>query len=362
MDWLTKLWNYITTGKTSGAAKKPVAKTAVASSKPIIQAKPQAKKPNEISIIPEMSEQRAQVETTRAKYFDVINNPNHTVKNGENLDKIAKKYGIETSTLRVFNSIKEEDAAKIPIGRVLKIPPTRKLKNVNNIKDIADAMGVSQDFVKRLKRIEDGENLPDNKFHNTPYIDKAGNNTIGIGHVLKSGDKKQLTDAEVCTLCAKDLLKVEDELSAHLGKHVYDSLPQGIKEALLDMCFNKGIDIIKDEAKYPESKGLTWCLKNGKYEAAINKFIYIKSNATGNEMSGLAKRRLLDISLAVKIYNGAIPQSNITTIQTLYNKGYKLLKKECKASGANFENMFTGYQKDCQSYFGNKIKLKLITE
>ena len=362
MDWLTKIWNCITTGKTSGAAKKPVAKTAAVSSKPILQAKPQAKKPNEISIIPEMSEQRAQIEVTRAKYFDVIKNPDHKVKNGESLDKIAKKYGVETSTLRVFNGIKEKDADKTPVGIVLKIPPTRKLKNVNNLKDIANAMGVSQDFVKRLKRIEDNANLPDNKFHNTPYVDKAGNNTIGIGHLIKGEKFSQLTDAQVCTLCAKDLLKVEDELSAHLGKRVYDSLPQGIKEALLDMCFNKGIDIIKNEDKYKESKGLTWCLKNGKYEAAINKFTYIKSNATGKEMSGLAKRRLFDISLAIKMYKGEVPQSNINTAQKVYKTGVDLLRAECQASGAKFANMIVGYNKDIQGYFGDKIKLKLITE
>ena len=355
MDWLTKLWNYITTGKTSGVAKKPVAKTAAASSKPIIQAKPQAKKPNEISIIPEMSEQRAQIEATRAKYFDVIKNPNHTVKNGENPDKIAKKYGLETATLLAFNGL--DSKSKIRPGQILKIPPTRKLKNVNNLKDIADAMGVSQDFVKRLKRIEDDANLPDNKFHNTPYKDKAGVDTIGIGHVLKSGDKRQLTDAEVCTLCAKDLLKVEDNLTALLGgKRVYDSLPQGLKEALLDMCFNKGVSVIE------KTEGLSWCLKNGKYEAAVNKLTYNKSNVTNKEMSGLSKRRLFDISLAIKMYKGGVPQSNINTAQEVYNTGVELLRAECRASGTKFENMIVGYNKDIQDYFGNKIKLKLITE
>jgi hypothetical protein len=32
------------------------------------------------------------------------------------------------------------------------------------------------------------------------------------------------------------------------------------------------------------------------------------------------------------------------------------------ASGAKSENMIVGYNKDIKGYFGNKIKLKLITE
>ena len=355
MDWLTKIWNYITTGSAAGASKKGTPKTEQTPKKPVIQPAPQGKKPNEISMTREMTDQQAQIETNRAKYFDIVNNPNHKVKSGENVGSIAKKYGLETVTLLAFNGLDEKSIIKP--GQVLKVPPTRKLKNVNNLKDIANAMGVSQDFVKRLKRIEDNAHLPDNKFHNTPYKDSAGVDTIGIGHALKPGDKRKLTDAEVCTLCAKDLLKVEDNLIALLGgKRVYDSLPQGLKEGLLDMCFNKGIPVIE------KSEGLLWCLKNGKYEAAINKFTYNKSTTTGKEMSGLSKRRLFDISLATKIYTGKIPQSNINTAQAVYNRGVELLRAECRAGGKSFTNQIVGYNKDIQGYFGDKVKLKLITK
>ena len=133
MDWLTKLWNHITTGKASGASKTPAAKTVAAkvSSEPIIKTTAPAQKPNEIPIAREMSEQQAQIETTRSKYFDVIKNPDHKVREGENPDKIAKKYGVETSTLLVYNGLNEN--SKIKPGQILKIPPTRKLKNVNNL-------------------------------------------------------------------------------------------------------------------------------------------------------------------------------------------------------------------------------------
>lgn len=72
--------------------------------------------------------------------------------------------------------------------------------------------------------------------------------------------------------------------------------------------------------------------------------------------AGLAKRRLLDISLAMKMYNDKVPQSNINTAQEVYNRGVALLRAECKKDGKNFQNIIAGYNKDVQSYLGNKIK------
>lgn len=97
-----------------------------------------------------------------------------------------------------------------------------------------------------------------------------------------------------------------------------------MKEALLSLTFNKGTDILN---KIP---GLTYTLKVGKYEAAINKFSFNKSTTTGLEMSGLNKRRIFEISIACKMYKGKIPQSNINTAQQLYNRGVQLLRAECK--------------------------------
>ena len=91
--------------------------------------------------------------------------------------------------------------------------------------------------------------------------------------------------------------------------------------------FNKGTAIIED------TPGLLYCLKSGKYEAAINKFTNNKSAKTKQEMSGLSKRRLFDISIAVKMYNGKIPQSNKNTAQQVYNRGIQLLRAECQKEG-----------------------------
>jgi len=352
MDWWTKLLNFIKV-KTVGETRTSTPATAPASAnKPIFNGTGKTKYPNEISMVNDVSDEQIRINQTRSKYITVINNPNYEVKNGDNIDNIAKKFGVATRSLLAANNLDEASAKKIRAGKILKIPPARKIKNVRNLNDIAKSMGVSLDFIKKLKRAEDDRNLSEGKFHNTPYKDAAGVTTIGIGHVWKPGDAKRLSNEQVCELCAKDLLKMEENLSALLGgQKNYDKLPLAMKEALLDMTFNKGTGIIEN------TPGLLYCLKSGKYEAAINKFTNIKSTKTGKEMSGLAKRRLMDISIATKIYNGKIPQSNINTAQQVYNRGVELLRAECRKQGLNFANQITGYNEDVKSYFGNNIKL-----
>ncbi|MBQ8459798.1 LysM peptidoglycan-binding domain-containing protein [bacterium] len=352
MEFLIKLLNSITGGSTSSKNSNVEASTPA---KPLFKGPKKTSASSELQMVSDVSDEQIRFNNVRKKYIQEVKNPDHKVKSGENAEKIALKYGIETASLLAHNGL--DKTSVIKVGQVLKVPNTRKIVNVRNLNDVAGAMGVSSEFIKNLKRAEDDANLADNKFHNTPYKDKAGVLTIGIGHVVKKGDKTKLTDAEVCELCAKDLMRMEDNLSVLLGgRKVYEKLPQAIKEALLDMTFNKGTKIIE------ETPGLLYCLKAGKYEAAINKFTYNKSTTTQKEMSGLSKRRLFDISTAAKMYKDKVPQSNINTAQQVYNRGIELLRAECKKDGLNFENQVAGYNKDVQSYFGNRIKLKLITK
>lgn len=356
MDWLTKIWNSIKT--TLGVSSSSSSSTpSVKGSKPIFNGKKTTPRQGEIRMSSDLSDEQIQANQVRAKYIQQVKNPPYKVQSGDTIGKIAQRFGVDEATLIVQNGLNSNTAKNISLGQVLKIPNRKIVKNVHSINDVAKSMGVSVDFVKKLKRMEDSAHLPDNKFHNTPYRDGAGVETIGIGHVLKRGEPRKLSNSQVCELCAKDLLKVEESISAMLGgQKVYDRLPQAMKEALLDMAFNKGPAILE------KTPGLLYTLKVGKYEAAINKMTYNKSTTTGKEMSGLSKRRLFDISTAMKIYHGKVPQSNINTAQNVYNRGIELLRAECKAKGKDFNAQLAGYNKDVQSYFGNKVKIKLITK
>ncbi|MBD5402880.1 LysM peptidoglycan-binding domain-containing protein [bacterium] len=357
MDWLTKLKSYFVSESTSKKTK-PASTAAKKSTAPIVKGNPNSVKPNEIRMMTDISDNQIQINQERSKYIIETKNPDYKIKQKDSPASIARKFGVELRTLLALNGLDKADtdlSKAIRVGQTLKIPPTRTVKNVKNLNDVAKSMGVSVDFIKKLKSVEDSAKLKANEFHNTPYKDKAGVLTIGIGHVLKDGEPRKLTNEQVCELFAKDLLKMEDNLCVLLGgKKNYDKLPQSMKEALLDMMFNKGSAILED------TPGLLYCLKAGKYEAAINKFTHNKSMATGKEMSGLSKRRLFDISLATGMYKGNIPSSILNTMQQVYNRGIELLRKE-NPNPQTFANVLAGYNQDVQSYFGNN-KIKLITK
>lgn len=321
----------------------------------------------DIPMMRDISDEEITLDSTRSKYINITEHSDYKLKDGDTPIKLARKFDVEERNILLVNGLTKEKAESLQIGDILKIPPSRHAKNINNINDAAKAMGVSPDFIKRFKSIEDGiknngKPYGDNEFHNTPYIDDEGNETIGIGHVLKKGEKKHLSNKEVLELFVNDMLKMEENLWSVMGsKKNYDRLPQSIKEALLDMTFNKGTAIIED------TKGLTWSLKQGKYEAAINLMTNNKSQK-GREMSGLSKRRLFDISTASKMYNGKTPQSVINTSQKVYNRGVELLRLE-SAQKYNqlknpqitqeqyFINQLTGYNKEASAFTDGRIKL-----
>lgn len=322
---------------------------------PIEVFKPSNKEPmaNEIGYFKDINEK----EIARQKYIQETVNSVHEVKDGENYSSIANQYNIGVNYLLSVNGLTGKET--LSIGQELKIPNSRNAVNITQLSDVAKAMGVSEEFIQKLKLIEDGykdDGTPygDHEFHNTPYYD-MGRKTIGIGHLMQDGDKKRMTNWEVLNTFGDDLLKMEENLWVVLGgKENYDKLPQGIKEALLDMTFNKGTAILEN------TEGLIWCLKNEKYEAAINKMTDIKS-LDGKELTGLCKRRLFDISRACTIYgDGPIPETNLNTIRDVYAKGRKLLEELCKESKLKFENQIVGYDKDIRAYLGDEIYSKII--
>ena len=299
----------------------------------------------------------------RNKYINYRQNGEYVIQSGDNPSKIAKKFNVEVPTLLSFNNITDTTKVMKP-GVKIKIPPTRTPKNIKTVDDAAAALGVSKQFIKSLKFLEDGFDDP-SKFHNEVYDDASnlkglnniskfkGNPTIGIGHLYKKGEKASLSNEEVLELFVKDLMKVEEQLWGIMGgQENYEKLPQSLKEALLDMVFNKGINII--------SKDMIYRLKNGKYEAAINCITNNKDKGgEGKELSGLSKRRLFDLSVACKMYNGKILQSNINIIQKVYDRGIELLRKEYPNS---YKNILIGFNKDVKRFFGDDIKNIKLSE
>ena len=222
MDFLTYLWNSVKNGVKSvlGLDNDDVKPSKSTPKNSVFGVQKKMTYKNEISITGSKTDEQLQTEAVRSRYIATAKNPNHKIKSGENISTIAKKYGVEECSILDANYMTKESAKKIRAGQTVKIPPKRRAKNVRNLSDTAKALGVSTDFIKKLKRAEDHGKLGDSRFHNTPYVDKAGVKTIGVGHVLRKGEPQRLSNAQVCELLANDLLKVEEYVNSLINRSI----------------------------------------------------------------------------------------------------------------------------------------------
>jgi lysozyme len=122
----------------------------------------------------------------------------------------------------------------------------------------------------------------------TPYQDSAGKLTIGVGHLIKSGDglsaQSILNDAQVNSLYAGDLIDAENSIYSR----VTAPLSQGEFDALVDFIFQFG------DAKFGSSN-LLRLLNLRNYEnipAEFSKWI----NVNGAASPQLVARRSDDAS------------------------------------------------------------------
>lgn len=112
------------------------------------------------------------------------------------------------------------------------------------------------------------------------YKDQAGYPTIGVGHLIKSGEEfTTLTEIEALDLLAEDLKVAEDAVN---GK-VIVSLNQNQFDALVSFTFNVGTGAL-------EKSTLLKLLNQGNYEAVPGELMkWVK--AGGQTLPGLVNRR-----------------------------------------------------------------------
>ncbi len=290
-----------------------------------------------------------------SKYRLLTENPAHTVKKGESLYSIAKKYGVRVNDIENLNNLKSTD---LSIGQTLKIPPTVKLVNINSLQDVSQATGLSLEYIKDLKKNEDDARLGDDDFHTTPYSDKNGHLTIGVGHLITEEEmpkykNAKLTKGEVCTLFAQDIIDKEENLKVILGAETYNKLPSALREAVLDFTFSRGEGTIKNHPGFVEA------LKSGNYSRAISLMNIDYSVKDGKKvyLAGMAKRRLFEMYQACKMYNGKIPKEVKSAVQAMYERGLKHLRNEYPDDKER-ANIKAGYDKEVKAWFGDAVTLR----
>ena len=293
--------------------------------------------------------------TFNLKYVDVEENPFHTVKSGENLSLIAKKYGVQVRGIKELNRMKSDS---LDVGQVLKIPPRIEAKNIDDLKDVSKAVGLSLEYIRDLKKSEDAPGFGENDFHKKAYHDKNGNLTIGIGHLIKPDEisrykNDELTKEEVCTLLAQDILDRAENLKIILGAETYNNLPAALKDAVMDFTFSRGEGTIQNHPGFVEA------LQDGDYEKAISlmNIDYSVKNGKKVYLAGMAKRRLFEIYHACKIYDGDIPKEILKSAQKLYERGLKHMETEFPNPKVR-ANIKAGYNEEIRGWFGDDIILK----
>lgn len=326
----------------------------------------------------EISDEEISRENARNKFVKITKNPDYTIKKGDTAASIAGKFGVSAEALLKLNSLDEKN---LKIGETVKIPEKRTAKNVKNINDAAKAAGLSVEYLTALEKLEEK--------HNKIYTDKNGVKTIGIGHALSAEEIKKysgktLSDTQIYTMLAQDLLDREQNVRALIGDGAYKKMPQPLKDSVMDFVFNRG------ETLFENRPGLINALQKGDYKSAISKmdtdysvmkfsspeklkeytnkfkdkrmFVIEKDGKTLRKyLSGLDKRRLFEISHASRIYNGSIPADILKSAQNVYNRGLYFMSLEAHNNiipKNSYKNVKTEYNTQVNEWFNGKIKLK----
>lgn len=242
----------------------------------------------------------------------------HKVKKGDTLQTISEKYGLPIKDLIMYN----ENFKGIKSTTELSEKEIKNIKIIATKKAVPDATGVSEEFINDLISIE--------KKHNRLYNDACGIPTIGIGHNTRAhGDTskyrgKTLTDNEIYSLLARDIIEAQNNIRSCIGKDAYDNLSRGQKEALYGLIFNTG--------NISNSPKLIEALKNGNYAEAACEMNHACGTINGKKqvLPGLVKRRFMDITKFIQ--GSRLSRSEIKTVmktvQELYDAGFKNIKKE----------------------------------
>lgn len=216
----------------------------------------------------------------------------HTLAKGENIDTLAKRYGVNASHIKKINGITKENERKLQIGQKIKIPKFELTYTE------ADKQNI--EILKTSIMSEEGLKL-------TAYKCPAGKWTIGYGHTanVKSGDT--ITQEKAIEYLEADLKKAYDDLQKLLFEEGITDLDDGKKRALVDLIFNVGVGKLK-------GSNLIKYIKEGNFEKAQAELNYF--SAGGKPQGGLIKRRIAGMK---EFLNGRLTEDAKKEIITAIN-------------------------------------------
>lgn len=262
----------------------------------------------------------------------------HYLKQGETIASVEKAYGYSRGELVAANpKLKNK---KLGLKQEIQLPEHVIVTNVNNAKDAAKALGMSESFVKHMEKME--------KKRSKGYDDGAGNLTIGIGHHAftdfekKYYKNKSLSEKETYTLFTQDMAKAQNAVKKGIGDSAFAKLNQNQREALTDFVFNRGESAFRSD----NCKGLRQALIKGDYEAAAVQIGRSKSLRNGDIKLGISNRRLYEMA---HFCGGKFSKKILASAQNLYNQGVEGRTKN--------DSIVAGHNEQVQQWFRGKLKI-----
>ena len=279
----------------------------------------------------------------------------YTVAKGDTPASIAKKHGVSVMRLLAANGM-DENSIIYPNDNII-IPQAYTVKNITSCEDVAKLIGVGEEYIKDLENLEN--------FRNEIYTDRNGNKTIGVGHLVKPDEigkfgENPLSDKEVYTILAQDLLDRDLNMQTFINESVYNEMPSHFKESVLDLIFNKGEGAVKNNEE------LLKAINEKDYPKAISLMTQdysVVTNAKGEKIkryaSGLNKRRLYDMQNASKMFKNGAPDVVIESAKEVYQKGLEHMKAEVERGEIPenaYPNVLAEYNSLVNKWFDGKIQ------
>jgi GH24 family phage-related lysozyme (muramidase) len=273
----------------------------------------------------------------------------YTVKAGDDLVKIARRYEIDTYKLIAANpQLKKGTHYKVTfpsnslanltsnlkVGSKIVVPSRYDVKagSCKSLTDVANITGVSESFLKDFLTIIETEGQ-DGQPDYTTYLDDGGTPTIGYGHTgrvdgiplsCKKGKKITITKSKALEILAEDLLKHKAMTMAYVGKNNYLKAPRSVQDAILDIAYNKGIwdGYLTNQGYAASTSKVKDDLEKGHYASAL---VHSRREKTG--FRGLRKRNIYRFISGLKDLPADKRKAAMDAMQPYYNQ----VLNQCKA-------------------------------
>ncbi len=192
------------------------------------------------------------------------------------------------------------------------------------LKDDNTAISKSQKHLFDLMKYYEGDRYYYYEAITTPYKDKYGSATCGFGELSNKPTTQLKAYESFCKKLEKYSAEVKNLLNRKIGKGTYEGLPDSIKEALIDLNYNKGLN------KISTNPDLMKALKSKDYSTVVKNLAYVysgKSNAKKVEDAGLYRRSLNRAILATRDLQGKELKEAKQEVDAMYQKALACHKK-----------------------------------